>query len=86
MDQAVELANDSDLGLTGSVWSKRPLGPPRRLARRIKAGVVMINDHLMSHGLAEAPWGGFKNSGLGRSHGRPGFNWRWCRYRRWWTT
>ncbi|MBU1276429.1 MAG: aldehyde dehydrogenase family protein [Proteobacteria bacterium] len=72
MDQALHLANDSDLGLTGSVWS----GDRRaalRLARRIKAGVVAINDHLMSHGLAEAPWGGFKNSGMGRSHGRDGF-------------
>ena len=73
MDQAVHLANDSDLGLTGSVWS-RDRRAALRLARRIKAGVVMINDHLMSHGLAEAPWGGFKNSGLGRSHGRDGFN------------
>ncbi|MBU4278548.1 MAG: aldehyde dehydrogenase family protein [Proteobacteria bacterium] len=73
MDQAVLLANDSDLGLTGSVWSKDRRAA-LRLSRRIKAGVVMINDHLMSHGLAEAPWGGFKNSGLGRSHGRDGFN------------
>ena len=73
MEQAVHLANDSDLGLTGSVWSK-DRRVALRLARRIKAGVVMLNDHLMSHGLAEAPWGGFKNSGVGRSHGRDGFN------------
>ncbi|MCB2228185.1 MAG: aldehyde dehydrogenase family protein [Desulfarculaceae bacterium] len=72
MDQAVELANDSDLGLTGSVWAC-DRAAAMALARRVKAGVVMINDHLMSHGLAEAPWGGFKNSGIGRSHGRPGF-------------
>jgi len=73
MDQAIALANDSDLGLTGSVWS-RDRAKAQALARRIKAGVVMINDHLMSHGLAEAPWGGFKDSGLGRSHGQDGFN------------
>ena len=73
MDQALRLANDSDLGLTGSVWS-RDRRAARALARRVKAGVVMINDHLMSHGLAEAPWGGFKNSGVGRSHGQDGFN------------
>jgi len=29
----------------------------------------MINDHLMSHGLAETPWGGWKESGIGRTHG-----------------
>jgi len=73
MDEAVELANDSNLGLTGSVWSKNRR-TARRLAERIQAGVVTINDHLMSHGLAETPWGGFKESGLGRTHGRIGFD------------
>jgi succinate-semialdehyde dehydrogenase/glutarate-semialdehyde dehydrogenase len=43
------------------------------LAARINAGAVMINDHLMSHGLAETPWGGFGDSGLGRTHGEIGF-------------
>ena len=38
------------------------------------AGVITINDHLISHGLAETPWGGFKESGIGRSHGRQGFD------------
>jgi succinate-semialdehyde dehydrogenase/glutarate-semialdehyde dehydrogenase len=33
----------------------------------------MVNDHLMSHGLAETPWGGFGDSGLGRTHGELGF-------------
>ncbi len=32
----------------------------------------MINDHLMSHGLAETPWGGFGDSGMGRTHGEMG--------------
>ena len=45
----------------------------RRLAERLQAGAVMINDHLMSHGLAETPWGGFKQSSIGRSHGAIGF-------------
>lgn len=70
---AIALANDSYLGLTGSVWSQN-----RRKAiaigRQIKAGTITINDHLMSHGLAETPWGGFKQSGLGRTHGKLGFN------------
>ena len=73
MEEAVALANDSHLGLTGSVWSN----DTRRavaLGRRIKAGVVTVNDHLLAHGMAETPWGGFKESGIGRSHGRLGFD------------
>jgi acyl-CoA reductase-like NAD-dependent aldehyde dehydrogenase len=73
MEEAVKLANDSHLGLTGSVWSKNS-GYAGELARRIYAGVVMINDHLMSHGMAETPWGGFKESGIGRTHGAIGFH------------
>ena len=72
MGEAVALANDSHLGLTGSVWSNN-WGKAEALARRIQAGVVTINDHLMSHGLAETPWGGFKQSGIGRTHGAIGF-------------
>lgn len=72
MDEAIELANDSDLGLTGSIWS-RDRRAAERLAKRVRAGAVTINDHLMSHGLAETPWGGFKESGIGRTHGDIGF-------------
>ena len=71
MDEAVELANDSSLGLTGSVWSKNHK-KGIELATRIKAGTITINDHLMSHGLAETSWGGFKESGVGRTHGEMG--------------
>jgi len=73
MDEAVTLANDSNLGLTGSVWS-HDSSRADALARRIQAGAVTINDHLMSHGLAETPWGGFKQSSLGRTHGAIGFD------------
>jgi hypothetical protein len=44
-----------------------------QLASKIKAGTITINDHLMSHGLAETSWGGFKESGVGRTHGELGF-------------
>ena len=71
MDQAVVLANDSRLALTASVWSRRRRHAAA-LARRLQAGVVMVNDHLMSHGLAETPWGGWKESGIGWAHGPPG--------------
>lgn len=73
MGEAVTLANNSHLGLTGSVWS-RNRKEAERIARQIQAGVVMINDHLMSHGMAEIPWGGFKHSGIGRTHGAIGFD------------
>ena len=73
MEEAIELANDSNLGLTGSVWSKNKT-QAIQIARNIKAGAVTINDHLMSHGLAETPWGGFKESGIGRTHGKIGFD------------
>ncbi|MFA7229550.1 MAG: aldehyde dehydrogenase family protein, partial [Melioribacteraceae bacterium] len=43
------------------------------IAKKIKAGVITINDHLMSHGLSETPWGGVKQSGLRRTHGELGF-------------
>ena len=73
MAEAVALANDSYLGLTASVWS-RNRRQAETLARQIQAGVVTINDHLVSHGLAETPWGGVKQSGIGRSHGGLGFD------------
>jgi succinate-semialdehyde dehydrogenase/glutarate-semialdehyde dehydrogenase len=71
-EEALGVANASAYGLTASVWS-RDRRRARQLAARINAGAVMINDHLMSHGLAETPWGGFGDSGLGRTHGEPGF-------------
>ncbi len=73
MDAAVQMANDSNLGLTGSVWSKNRK-KAGKLARQIEAGAVTINDHLMSHGVPETAWGGVKESGIGRSHGELGFN------------
>lgn len=73
IDEAIALANDSYLGLTASVWS-RDRKKALQIAQRLKAGAVTINDHLMSHGLAETPWGGFKMSGIGRTHGKLGFD------------
>jgi succinate-semialdehyde dehydrogenase/glutarate-semialdehyde dehydrogenase len=70
--EALRIANASSYGLTGSVWSRNPQRA-KKLARGINAGAVMINDHLMSHGMAETPWGGFGDSGLGRTHGELGF-------------
>jgi succinate-semialdehyde dehydrogenase/glutarate-semialdehyde dehydrogenase len=71
-EEALRIANASAYGLTASVWSRNHRRA-RQLAARLNAGAVMINDHLMSHGLAETPWGGFGDSGLGRTHGEAGF-------------
>lgn len=67
-EEALRLANDSTLGLNAYVFS-RDLAKARRLARRIEAGTVMVNDVLSSYGMVETPWGGIKDSGLGRVHG-----------------
>jgi succinate-semialdehyde dehydrogenase/glutarate-semialdehyde dehydrogenase len=70
-DEAIGMANNSPLGLTASIWT-RNRKEAHRLAAHLHAGAVTINDHLMSHGLAETPWGGFKQSGIGRTHGDEG--------------
>lgn len=71
-EEALALADASPYGLTASVWS-RDRAAAYSLASRLNAGAVMVNDHLMSHGLAETPWGGYGDSGLGRTHGEEGF-------------
>jgi acyl-CoA reductase-like NAD-dependent aldehyde dehydrogenase len=70
-EEAVRLANDSEFGLTASVWSNS-IPRAQRIAARIDAGTVMINEVLYTHGIAQTPWGGVKQSGLGRTHGRAG--------------
>lgn len=70
-EEAIRLANDSEFGLTASVWtSDRARG--KRVAEKIEAGSVCINEVLYTHGIGQTPWGGFKNSGRGRTHGLEG--------------
>ena len=70
-EEAVELANDTDFGLTASVWTS-DLSRGKRVAENILAGTVNVNEVLYTHGIAQTPWGGFKNSGYGRTHGKEG--------------
>jgi succinate-semialdehyde dehydrogenase/glutarate-semialdehyde dehydrogenase len=70
-EQAIELANDSHLGLMAYVFTKdRDKG--RRIAERIRAGTVMVNDVFIAYATPEAPFGGVKDSGFGRVHGEEG--------------
>jgi acyl-CoA reductase-like NAD-dependent aldehyde dehydrogenase len=68
---AILLANDSEFGLAASVWTNdRARG--QRVAAKLQAGAVMLNDMISSFGISEAPHGGVKASGVGRTHGRIG--------------
>lgn len=60
--------NDSPYGLSGSIWT-RDIDRALRVARGVESGVLSINCHNSVH--VEAPFGGFKHSGLGRDLGRP---------------
>jgi succinate-semialdehyde dehydrogenase/glutarate-semialdehyde dehydrogenase len=70
-DEAIALANDSEFGLTASVWTS-DIARGKRVAEKIEAGSVCVNEVLYTHGIGQTPWGGFKNSGRGRTHGGEG--------------
>ena len=70
-DDAIRQANDSDFGLSASVWSGSA-ARGQRVASRMEAGTVAVNDSVIVAGMANVPHGGVKSSGLGRSHGEAG--------------
>jgi aldehyde dehydrogenase (NAD+) len=71
VDDAVAMANDSIYGLSAGVWS-RDVDAARKVAARLRSGTVWINEwHMLSE---RAPFGGYKQSGVGREFGDEGLN------------
>ena len=71
-EEAIRLANDSEFGLTASIWTA-DRRRARKVAERIEAGTICINEVLYTHAIGQTPWGGVKSSGRGRTHGKEGF-------------
>ncbi len=70
-EEALRLANDSRYGLNASVWTAdKERG--QRLAARIEAGSVCVNDVITGVAVTDVPFGGVKESGSGRRHGASG--------------
>lgn len=69
IDEAVEIANDSDYGLSSSVWST-DVEKAHAVARRLKDGMTYVNEHAVT--LPGLPFGGVDRSGYGRELGRWG--------------
>ena len=64
--EAIALANDSIYGLSGSLWT-RDIGRALRVAKAIETGMISVNSSSSVH--IEAPFGGMKQSGIGREQG-----------------
>jgi len=70
-EHAIQLANDSEYGLSGNVWT-RDKQHGFEIAQRIITGSVCVNDMSVTYGVQEAPFGGRKNSGVGQVNGAVG--------------
>jgi succinate-semialdehyde dehydrogenase/glutarate-semialdehyde dehydrogenase len=70
-EEAILRANDSSFALAASVWTKDS-ARGEAIAKRLKAGAVMVNDAISFFAIAEAPHGGCRASGWGRTHGKAG--------------
>ncbi len=69
--EAIAQANDSNYGLTASVWSK-DRKRAERVAKQLHAGTATVNENVYTYALPQTPWGGPKWSGIGRTHGKHG--------------
>ena len=70
-EEAITRANDSPFALSASVWT-RDVARGEAIAKRLRAGAVMVNDSISYFAIAEAPHGGCAASGWGRTHGKAG--------------
>lgn len=70
--EAIDMANDTKFGLFGSVWTNN-VDKGKEIAKKLTMGTVAVNNHVYTYGLPHTPWGGNKNSGFGRTHGKFGF-------------
>jgi len=70
-EEAMELANDSEYGLSGNVWTT-DLDKGAALGERMVTGSVSVNDIAVTYGVPEAPFGGVKESGVGQVNGEVG--------------
>jgi len=70
-EEAIRLANDTQYGLSGSIWT-RDLGRAIRVSKGIRTGVISVNSSHSVH--TEAPFGGYKQSGIGREMGMHAVN------------
>jgi acyl-CoA reductase-like NAD-dependent aldehyde dehydrogenase len=70
-EEALAFANDTRYGLNANVWSKNKRRGTE-LARQIESGCVVVNDCMVTYGVTESPFGGVKDSGIGRVNGELG--------------
>ena len=75
-EEALRLANDSRYGLAGSVFGAKERA--EKVARRIDAGAVNVNDVIVNYVAMDVPMGGWKQSGIGFRHGEYGIK-KYCR-------
>jgi acyl-CoA reductase-like NAD-dependent aldehyde dehydrogenase len=71
VDEAIALANDCRYGLSAYGWTSSRI-TAERFQRELEAGTVMINDSVCTWGESNAPWGGMKQSGIGRTRSQFG--------------
>jgi acyl-CoA reductase-like NAD-dependent aldehyde dehydrogenase len=69
--EALRLANDSQYGLNASVWTRNKRRG-KGLARSIRSGSAVVNDCMVTYGVTESPFGGLKESGIGKVNGEIG--------------
>jgi betaine-aldehyde dehydrogenase len=75
-EEALQLANDTRYGLSGSVFGEKEHA--ERVARRVECGAVNVNDVMVNYLASDVPMGGWKESGIGFRHGEYGIK-KYCR-------